>query len=139
MVYILSEQPEDTRTDIYISIQAPVPLHQPRPDGLGSLTKGPSGLQAPQQSPHRRRSTPRSRRKPRVGGVASWPCALCRMADLPYLRPSGRKWVAHFVWGIDRVHGPPHTKPVPPESTSDTGTFAQTLAHQAMSVVLCRR
>ena len=46
--------------------------------------------------------------------------------------------VAHFVWEIDPVHGPPHTKPLPPESSSATGTFARTFAHQARSVELQR-
>lgn len=47
--------------------------------------------------------------------------------------------MAHFVWENGPTHGPPHTKWAPPESLSDPGTFARTIAARLRSVSLCGR
>jgi hypothetical protein len=57
----------------------------------------------------------------------------------PYSPGRGHIWVAHFVWENGPTHGPPPTKPVPPQSLSDHRTFVCQIVAQVGSVVLCGR
>lgn len=63
-----------------------------------------------------------------TGGGAGMPGDSPEFAKYPSSVCRGPISQAHFVWEKGHMHGPPHTKRVPPQRLSDTLTYARTTA-----------